>query len=218
MLPDEAKWLGTVLSTVDPHSISPILNVGASTEKFRREIQPWINEFVIAPATRNGIRFIHADIKKDVGIDISGDLTDPHFLETLASLQLKSILCANLLEHVEDRMAICRALEGVLEPGGLLIVTVPYRYPYHPDPIDTGFRPTPEELFTFFPNCSIATSTILPCGTYLNRLLADRSLFAKTLLRLSVPFYRPRSWWNAARYLPWLFKQYRVTCVVFQRR
>ncbi len=193
MLRNEAKWLGNLLSTLAPKIVSPMLNIGASTERFRSETQPWINEFVIGPATRRGIRFIHSDIKSADGIDIVGDLTDPGFLETLSEMRLGSILCTNLLEHVENQALICRALESIVRPGGLLIITVPYRYPHHPDPIDTGFRPTPDELSALFPECAMHESAILPCGTYLGQLLANPPLLVRTLLRLGVPFYKPRS-------------------------
>jgi SAM-dependent methyltransferase len=55
-------------------------------------------------------------------------------------------LCANLLEQVTDRAMVIRNLHAITARGGYLIVTVPNRYPYHRDPIDTGFRPSPSQL------------------------------------------------------------------------
>jgi hypothetical protein len=55
-------------------------------------------------------------------------------------------LCTSLLEQVPDRAAVIRNLHSMTRPGGHVIVTVPRRYPYHPDPIDTGFRQSPSRL------------------------------------------------------------------------
>ena len=45
------------------------------------------------------------------------------------------------------------------------MVTVPHKFPYHPDPIDTMFRPSPNELVGLFPNCHRLEGLILDCGT-----------------------------------------------------
>jgi SAM-dependent methyltransferase len=94
-----------------------------------------------APLTRSGCRVIHLDMKKADGVDVSGDLTDPAFVEKLASLRVRSVLCSNVLEHVTDPARLARRLEELLPAGGYLIVTVPHEFPYHADPIDTLFRP-----------------------------------------------------------------------------
>jgi SAM-dependent methyltransferase len=56
------------------------------------------------------------------------------------------VLCTNLLEHVLDRAATLENTKRVVRPGGLLLLTVPLRYPLHADPIDTGYRPRAREL------------------------------------------------------------------------
>src|SRR5205085_4736707 len=57
--------------------------------------------------------------------------------------------------HVTDRQIVCAAIWSLLPPGGFLILTVPYRFPYHEDPIDTMFRPSVEELAQLFPGTAI---------------------------------------------------------------
>ena len=39
-----------------------------------------------------------------------------------------------------------RHITDLTKPGGLAIVSVPKAYPFHPDPIDTMYRPTLSEL------------------------------------------------------------------------
>lgn len=45
--------------------------------------------------------------------------------DELAARAVDSIVCLDVLEHIEDDHASLRALHGLLEPGGLLLLTVP---------------------------------------------------------------------------------------------
>ena len=66
-----------------------------------------------------------------------------------------AILCCNIFEHVEDRARFASICHDALRPGGYLVVSVPYSYPYHTDPIDTYLRPTPEEIAAMFPGYAL---------------------------------------------------------------
>lgn len=50
------------------------------------------------------------------------------------------VLCTSLLEHVEDPGDILREAYRLLKPEGLAFFEIPFQYPQHPDPIDTGLR------------------------------------------------------------------------------
>ena len=41
------------------------------------------------------------------------------------------VLCTEVLEHVTDLGIVVREIQRVLKPGGLLIVSVPFCYPFH---------------------------------------------------------------------------------------
>jgi len=60
------------------------------------------------------------------------------------------VLCFNLLEHVSDISMVIIGLEKVTRNGGYLLITVPKRYLYHPDPIDNFFRPDCKTLENIF--------------------------------------------------------------------
>lgn len=77
MLFDEARWFGQRIAEMEPGDIFPMLNVGSSTEEFRTKKQPWIDQFIFKPIREKGYKVVHTDIKKDVGVDLVGDLTDP---------------------------------------------------------------------------------------------------------------------------------------------
>lgn len=218
MLIEEAKWLSDVMSRMDPSQTYPLLNIGSSTENFRKVVQPWIDRYLFAPARKKGMTVVHSDIKKAEGVDLVGDLTDGEFRQRVKGMEFKSVLCANLLEHVTNKEEICAALEAIVRPGGYIFLTCPYKFPYHPDPIDTQYRPTPEELAQLFPHSRVRQADILNCGTHLKRLIEKPSSLALTFLWLFLPFYKPAIWWQHVRLLGWIFKTFKVSCVVLEKQ
>jgi SAM-dependent methyltransferase len=44
------------------------------------------------------------------------------------------VLCLSVLEHVDDPFAAMREMRRVLRVGGLLVLHVPFLYPYHAQP------------------------------------------------------------------------------------
>lgn len=221
MLIEEAKWLARQIAELEPDRVYPLLDVGSSTQRFRTEEQPWIDQEIFAPARRAGRPVSHLDAKPADGVDIVADLGDPRALEGLARRGYRSVFCSNLLEHVADRDAIARALVGLVPKGGYLFVSCPYRYPFHPDPIDTLFRPTPLELAALFGGTRLERQALVHAGNYFDQLRRTPVASVKLLVRLCLPFYRPPAWRRAAdeflRHLPWLFRRFEASCVVLQR-
>lgn len=56
-------------------------------------------------------------------------------------------ICSEVLEHVPDDRRVIREMARVLKPGGRAVVTVPFAFRYHPDPVDFR-RYTPAGLQT----------------------------------------------------------------------
>lgn len=214
----EAQWLGQKLATVQDQDLFPMLNVGSSTLEFRTHTQPHIDKHVFAPLRARGGKIFHLDIKRSPGVDICGDLLDPDFLNSLLDLKVKSIMLSNLLEHVEERDAICRVVEQIVPQGGYLFVSGPADYPYHADPIDTMFRPTINELHGYFPKTTIVESAVIDSGNWRqwNRKERGRSL-ARTVVRLMTPFYRPAKWLEVARQSPYIFRHITAFAVVLRK-
>jgi hypothetical protein len=147
MLTAEAKWVARVVTAL-PADAFPLLNVGSQTREFRERDQPAIESQVFAPLRAAGRKVVHTDLREGNGIDVSGDLTDEAFrTDLMLSHGIRSILCCNVLEHVSDPYLMAASLARLVdETGGHLIVTVPRSFPYHPDPIDTMFRPSTGDL------------------------------------------------------------------------
>jgi SAM-dependent methyltransferase len=228
MLPREARWFEEQAATLGD-AIFPAFNVGSHTAEFRAKTQPWIDRHVFGPFAARGREVVHTDIQAAPGVDLVGDLTDPAFQEELRQRKFRSAFCNNLLEHVEKPERICRAVVAAVEPGGYLFVSVPHRFPYHADPIDTMFRPSPEELAALFPGTEFVVGEALHCGnltTYAAmRLVRNSGAMLRTLgerLRgrsgadRAKPHQSNAHAGSALRFLPWLVRPFVITCLVLR--
>jgi hypothetical protein len=140
----------------------------------------------------------------------------------LKEIQPRALMCCNIFEHLENRREFAHICSDILSPDGILVVSVPFDYPYHPDPIDTMYRPTPEEVADLFPEFTVKFSTIVPDGNYYQDLRAMGYWLAlvsllKSLVKLIwliatlkfnlIPNHR----------LFYLLRNYKVTIVVLEK-
>jgi SAM-dependent methyltransferase len=162
VLPEEAVWLGEALADVGAGRV--VLDVGSSTEAFRRLEQPHIDFHVMRPLRQRGARIVHVDRKDAEGVDVVHDVTGTQPLPAELRASGDVVLCANMFEHVLDRPALARRLEELVAPEGRLVVTVPKLYPFHEDPIDTMFRPSPAEVSALFPRFTPVREQVVPAA------------------------------------------------------
>jgi SAM-dependent methyltransferase len=139
---DESLWIRRALENQPLRAGMRVLDIGSSSLEFRTVVQPHIDENVFAPLRARGLAVVHVDARNEPGVDIVADVT------TLAGVndEYDLVLCTNLLEHVVDRPGTLANAKRVVRSRGLLLLTVPLRYPLHADPIDTGYRPHAGEL------------------------------------------------------------------------
>jgi SAM-dependent methyltransferase len=221
MLIEEAQWLGDQLRALDPARVFPLLDIGSSTAEFRTRDQPWIDRLIFAPARLAKRTVLHIDAKPAPGVDIVADVNDNKAMDALAGRGFNSVLCSNLLEHVPDPAAIAKRLVELVPHGGYLLVSGPYRYPYHPDPIDTMFRPTPSELAAIFPGTGLVRHAVVTGGTYFDEFRRAPASLPRLVARLLLPFYKPASWrreWiRFVNHAPWMFRRFEASCVLLVR-
>lgn len=62
------------------------------------------------------------------GCDIDCDIQD---MRDIADNSVGSVLCLEVLEHVERPHDAAREMHRILRPGGVVIVAVPFLFPYH---------------------------------------------------------------------------------------
>jgi 2-polyprenyl-3-methyl-5-hydroxy-6-metoxy-1,4-benzoquinol methylase len=135
----------------------------------------------------------------------------------LRAVEAKALLCFNVLEHLEDRERFASACASLLPHGGLIAISVPYSFPYHPDPIDTLFRPKPAEVAELFPAFRLSASGIVECESFGTQLMASPRKLAGWLARLVVPHKGLEHWRSAVDRARWLLRPYRVTCLMLVR-
>ena len=218
MFEAEARWLCTAIERFAPERLSPLLNLGSSTAAFRERIQPWTEAALFGPLRARGIAIIHIDRRAEPGVDLRADLTDAADLPRLRALAPRALLCCNLLEHVEDPGLLARHCLAILPPGGLAFVTVPFSYPHHRDPIDTLFRPSPEELAALFPAARLLDGVVLGAGlSYRDEVRRRPWLLLRHAARFPAPFLSWEKWRRSMKKLYWLAAEYRITCAVFEK-
>lgn len=205
MFKAEAIRLRQIL--LDLPGVSPLLNLGSSTRHFREVIKPHIEGELFAPLQEAGVKVVHSDMKEDEGIDFAGDILDPEVMRRLKGMGFKCVLLSNLLEHVRDREAVTAACEEIVGADGFILATVPSSCPYHADPIDTYYRPSPAELARAFKRSDPLITEEVAGLTYAEDLKARGLKVGTELLRTAlwsfIFFVRPRS--AIARLHRWLW-------------
>ncbi|HEY5720997.1 MAG TPA: hypothetical protein VIT45_01615 [Allosphingosinicella sp.] len=213
MLEHEASRLCRILLGLP--SVSPLLNLGSSTARFRETVQPHIERDLFAPLREAGVEAVHCDLKAGAGVDVAGDVLDPETAAKLKARGFGCILVANLLEHVRDREALVRACEEIAGPGGLILATVPSSYPYHADPFDSRYRPSPQALAAAFGRSETLLAEEIVGPTYAEELRAAGSsawkAMAATAIRLPIAWARPKSFASRLHRWRWYRRPYRVS-------
>lgn len=219
MFEAEAAWLCAALDRYPTERLSPLLNLGSSTALFRERIQPWTEVLLYRPLRDRGVDLVHVDRRDEDGVDFRADLTEPGDLMRLAAIGPRALLCCNLLEHVEDPARLARHCLSLLPSGGLAFVTVPYSYPYHRDPIDTMFRPSPAELTGLFAGAQMVAGEIVGAGqSYRDEVRRRPWLLLRHAARFPAPFLSWTRWRRSMKKLYWLAAEYRITCAVFEKQ
>lgn len=216
MLENEATWIAATLAELPDEGLSPLVNIGSGTRAFREQTQAFIHDRIFAPLEKRHVAVLHQDLKQQEGVDVAGDLYDPALAEQVRAAKPKAVLCSNVLEHVTDPAGFCRILTGLMPQGGWLLLTVPHSYPYHADPIDTLFRPTPEDLAALLPGCRLVRGEIIDCGSYRDQVARRPWLLLRHLFRLPFPFLSYRKWRRSMVKLRWLVRPYQASCVLFE--
>ena len=219
MFEAEARWLSTALDRFASDRLSPLLKLGSSTAVFREQIQYWTEANLFYPLRARQVEVIHVDKRDGPGIDLRADLANPLDLPRLRATAPRALLCCNLLEHVPDPDRLSRHCLAILPPGGLAFVTVPFSYPYHRDPIDTMYRPSPTQLARLFAGARLLDGAIIGAGlSYRDDVRRRPWILLRHVARFPAPFVSWKKWKRSMAKLYWLFAEYRITCAVFEKQ
>jgi hypothetical protein len=198
--------------------VSPLLDLGSSTRGFREAVQPHVERELFGPLREAGVTIFHCDRKSGDGVDYVGDPSDAAVRRDLAAMGFGCVLLSNLLEHVGDREALAAACEEIAGPGRLILATCPSSYPYHADPIDTGFRPTPQALALLFERSETVLAEEIVGPNYREAMRAEgigvAVELARTLSWALAALVRPKSFAARAHRWLWYSRPYRVALVL----
>jgi SAM-dependent methyltransferase len=196
MFAEEARWLRGALDGLPIGEGTTVLDIGSQTLEFRTTVQPYIDAEIFAPIRARGAHVTHLDAQRAKGVDIVADITAEDFALG-DDRRFDLVICTNLLEHVRDRPRTIQRLDAVT--AGHLVVTVPGHFPYHEDPIDTMYRPTPRRLAA---DVVAVAGDLTPVRSTSIHIL-DRSWYLSALSRCR-RFVPPMRW--------------RTSAAVFERR
>lgn len=159
MLKEESIWIKEILEEVEGSLVRDVLDVGSSTLQFRTQTQPYIEENVFRPLRERGLSIFYLDKKENIGVDYVYDVENTNISEIGKEFDL--VICCSLLEHVKEPKKICSLLIDLTKRDRFLLVTVPKSYRYHPDPIDTMFRPSIDTLISMFPGMEVVEKKVV---------------------------------------------------------
>ena len=221
MFQREAERVAAKLRGLSPESLYPLVNLGSATEDFRTREQPWIDRLLFEPLRKpvdgQAVQVVHVDLNPGLGVDLVADILTEDGHAQLRRLQPKTVLLCNVLEHVRDPALLVERTLDVLQPGGRLIITVPRSYPHHGAPIDTMFRPTPEQVAALAPGAKLLDGEILATGYYWDNLRKRPWLILRLIMRAPFPFLGWTKWKRSMMKAYWLVKPYLVTIVVLEK-
>lgn len=223
MRKNESKKLRKIFDKFNLDDITPLVEIGSSTVEFRKKVKPHIYNELHEPLINRGVNIITTDLKSGQGIMISGDFFSETTLKKIIEYSPNALLCANILEHVDDPRGFLNRCDKILSCGGLIFITVPYSFPYHQDPIDTMFRPTPLQIAELLPSYEILYSEVHVDTTYWDDLF--NSGFLKFLLRFFLMWPLRLidircgfdKWKKKNQRLLWLFQHYKISIVVARK-
>ncbi len=116
------RWMA---ETVAPHLGSSVLELGAGMGNLTRHLARRRKRYIATDINREHLARLRARLQHRPNISTAVcDLTRAADFEPFAR-QLDSVVCLNVLEHVEDDLAGLRNLYSTLRPGGKAVVLVP---------------------------------------------------------------------------------------------
>ena len=214
----EALVVGSLLEKV---SSDTCINLGSGDIFHQRLTKPWMARFIFDPLQSRGVKIIHTDLVMRDGVDLQIDLSSAEDLSKLQKIgKSKIFLLCNVLEHVptEFRTTMINSIVSIMNRLDHLIITVPYSYPYHADPIDTGYRPSADELSSTV-GLKVTYARTIPAGNFQEELLMmTPAKRLRKILKPLYPFQKLNKYRENLSRLQFLFKNYEITIVAAQRR
>ncbi len=116
------KWMA---DTIRPFLGKSIMEVGAGIGNLTRFLVPRTKRYVASDIYPEHLARLASKFQHRPNVEVCFvDLARPECFEKFTG-QMDSVVCLNVLEHIEDDLAGLRYIHSVLRPGGLAVVLVP---------------------------------------------------------------------------------------------
>lgn len=154
------------------------------------------------------VGFTKGLVTKHIGVDHIETLHDPSHIDivgsaydtTLPEASADTVLCTEVLEHLEKPQSAMNEMQRILRPGGYLILTVPLFWHLHEEPRDF-YRYTKHGLAHLFSTAELEIVKITPLGgfivTFAQELCYYLEGFRRGLLSYPIRFAEFLLQWGA---------------------
>jgi hypothetical protein len=207
-----------IQSTLERHikKIGSVINLGSGDIRKLKKDKPWVFKHVFDPLTKKSL-VIHADIDSFNGACQICNLTKSNALDFINTTpKPRLFILANVLEHVPKKSVkiILNKIFKAMNKGDFFLITAPYSYPYHPDPIDSMYRPEPKAIAGLI-KLMWLDMKIIECGSFKEEF-GKMSLSKKIrkILKLFFIFQSINNYLRNAHRLIYLFKSYKITMLL----
>ncbi|MCP5114715.1 MAG: class I SAM-dependent methyltransferase, partial [bacterium] len=116
------RWMA---DTIRPFLGERVLEIGAGIGNLSRHLAPRRKAYIASDIDTEHLARIRSRLQHRPNLEVRlCDLSKPEDFEALAE-SLNSVVCLNVVEHIEDDLAALRHLHSALRPGGRAVVLVP---------------------------------------------------------------------------------------------
>ncbi|MGH8430152.1 MAG: class I SAM-dependent methyltransferase [Solimonas sp.] len=146
--------------------------------------------------------YIGVDLAAGKGVDVVHDLAEGP--GPLAGTTFNLIVCCSVMEHCPKPWKLADTMSGLLAPGGLIYISVPWVWRYHPYP-DDFFRFSNRGVMSLFPDLSWSDamySTDVPGEIF--PIFEDGANGPDQRRRIKLPAFKGLFYKGARKYLPYL--------------
>ncbi len=118
------NYTSWVIDEFRPYFGRKLLEVGLGHGGYR-DFLPALDRYVGIDIDAEAVEAAQAEARDAGDLFLEADITDPGLKDRLAGLDIDTVLCVNVLEHVEDHRTALLNLLQILPAGGHLLLFVP---------------------------------------------------------------------------------------------